>query len=56
MKTWFKSVDRGSKNFLHIGNNSLSAERWMFHQEALQEYLLICCQYSKGGLIDKPGK
>ncbi|KAL7643942.1 UNVERIFIED_CONTAM: hypothetical protein RMT77_005953 [Armadillidium vulgare] len=38
------------------GNNSLSAERWMFHQEALQEYLLICCQYSKGGLIDKPGK
>ncbi|XP_059474866.1 protein farnesyltransferase subunit beta [Neocloeon triangulifer] len=28
----------------------------LFHQEALQEYLLICCQHPKGGIIDKPGK
>ena len=35
---------------------SLSTERWMFHQEALQEYLLLCCQHPRGGLIDKPGK
>ena len=28
----------------------------MFSQEALQEYLLICCQYPSGGLIDKPGR
>ncbi|XP_045124654.1 protein farnesyltransferase subunit beta-like isoform X4 [Portunus trituberculatus] len=35
---------------------NLSAEHWMFSQEALQEYLLICCQHSRGGLIDKPGK
>ena len=35
---------------------SLSAERWMFDQVALQDYLLINCQYQSGGLIDKPGK
>lgn len=29
---------------------------WMFDQEALQEYILICCQSPWGGLIDKPGK
>ncbi|GLV39572.1 Farnesyl transferase beta subunit [Carabus blaptoides fortunei] len=28
----------------------------LFHQEALQEYILICCQNASGGLIDKPGK
>lgn len=27
-----------------------------FHREALQEYILICCQRPSGGLIDKPGK
>ncbi|BFZ06949.1 hypothetical protein BsWGS_09989 [Bradybaena similaris] len=37
-------------------DQNLSASRWMFHQEALQEYILICCQHSYGGLIDKPGK
>ena len=34
----------------------LSAENWLFHQKALQEYLLVCCQYPGGGLIDKPGR
>jgi len=24
--------------------------------EALQEYVLICCQHPSGGLIDKPGR
>ena len=28
----------------------------MFDTDALQEYLLMCCQDSRGGLIDKPGK
>lgn len=28
----------------------------LFHREALQEYILICCQRPTGGLIDKPGK
>lgn len=28
----------------------------LFHREALQEYILICCQRPNGGLIDKPGK
>jgi len=31
-------------------------EGWLFDQMALQEYLLICCQDPRGGLIDKPGK
>lgn len=29
---------------------------WLFNQEALQEYLLICCQHPHGGFLDKPGK
>ncbi|ELU07098.1 hypothetical protein CAPTEDRAFT_168477 [Capitella teleta] len=37
-------------------DDTLSADSWMFHQGALQEYLLICCQHQGGGLIDKPGK
>ncbi|KAL3875015.1 hypothetical protein ACJMK2_037957 [Sinanodonta woodiana] len=37
-------------------DKALSAERWMFNQEALQEYILICCQAPDGGLLDKPGK
>ncbi|WAR18870.1 FNTB-like protein [Mya arenaria] len=36
-------------------DSSLSAESWLFHQKALQEYVLVCCQYPGGGLIDKPG-
>ncbi|XP_025104033.1 protein farnesyltransferase subunit beta-like isoform X2 [Pomacea canaliculata] len=35
---------------------ALSASGWMFSQEALQEYVLICCQHPLGGLLDKPGK
>ncbi|XP_067895576.1 protein farnesyltransferase subunit beta [Heterodontus francisci] len=38
------------------GKDSLSMTHWMFHQEALQEYILLCCQNSTGGLLDKPGK
>jgi len=29
---------------------------WCFDQNALQEYLLACCQNSSGGLLDKPEK
>ena len=36
--------------------DSLPKERWLFDQEALQEYLLVCCQDPRGGLVDKPGK
>lgn len=28
----------------------------LIDQVALQEYILICCQHTEGGLIDKPGK
>jgi protein farnesyltransferase subunit beta len=38
------------------GDKALSTDAWLFHQDALQEYVLICCQHSGGGLIDKPGK
>lgn len=29
---------------------------WLFNQEALQGYLIICCQGVQGGLRDKPTK
>ena len=35
---------------------ALDAEKWLFNQEALQEYLLVCCQHPFGGLLDKPGR
>ena len=30
--------------------------KWLFDQEALQNYLLCCCQDTSGGLQDKPDK
>ncbi|XP_035866923.1 protein farnesyltransferase subunit beta isoform X2 [Phyllostomus discolor] len=38
------------------GDPALSMSHWMFHQQALQEYILMCCQCPAGGLLDKPGK
>ncbi|XP_069564584.1 protein farnesyltransferase subunit beta isoform X2 [Brachyistius frenatus] len=38
------------------GESALSRQRWMFEQQALQEYILLCCQNPTGGLLDKPGK
>ncbi|XP_046738518.1 protein farnesyltransferase subunit beta [Diprion similis] len=29
---------------------------WLYDQEALQKYLLACCQHPSGGLLDKPDK
>ncbi|KAI8096543.1 terpenoid cyclases/protein prenyltransferase alpha-alpha toroid [Halteromyces radiatus] len=29
---------------------------YLFDREALQEYILLCCQSENGGLLDKPGK
>lgn len=37
-------------------NLTMSMEKWLFNQIALQEYLLVCCQAALGGLLDKPGK
>ena len=34
----------------------MSQKSWLFDHGALQEYLIICCQDTRGGLIDKPGK
>ncbi|CAG2171252.1 unnamed protein product [Oppiella nova] len=48
------------KNFLQTKDESypqlIPANKWLFNQRALQEYLLCCCQEASGGLIDKPGK
>ncbi|XP_053553690.1 protein farnesyltransferase subunit beta-like [Bombina bombina] len=38
------------------GDSALSLTQWMFDQQALQEYILLCCQCPTGGLLDKPGK
>ncbi|KAM9293846.1 protein farnesyltransferase subunit beta-like [Gastrophryne carolinensis] len=38
------------------GDPNLSFTNWMFDQQALQEYILLCCQCPSGGLLDKPGK
>ncbi|XP_018583015.1 protein farnesyltransferase subunit beta [Scleropages formosus] len=38
------------------GDPMLSQSSWMFEQQALQEYILLCCQNPAGGLVDKPGK
>jgi len=38
------------------GKSVVNADKWLFNQEALQEYILMCCQLASGGLIDKPGK
>ena len=35
---------------------SLAPDSWLCDGAALQQYLLVCCQDSRGGLIDKPGK
>ncbi|XP_060772315.1 protein farnesyltransferase subunit beta [Neoarius graeffei] len=41
---------------LKDGDETLSVNSWMFEQQALQEYILLCCQNPGGGLLDKPGK
>ena len=43
-------------HFQKCGVKSLAGDNWHFDQEALQEYVLGCCQHVFGGLVDKPGK
>lgn len=33
-----------------------NTDYWLFNQQALQEYILLCCQHPDGGLLDKPEK
>lgn len=35
---------------------ALQHTSWLFDHRALQEYLIVCCQDTRGGLVDKPGK
>lgn len=44
------------KMVTETGDRDSLPSQWLFDQTALQEYLLICCQDLRGGLIDKPGK
>ncbi len=37
-------------------HGSFSGKSFFFDRVALQKYILMCCQESRGGLIDKPGK
>ena len=39
-----------------IDKSSKARKGWLFSQVALQDYILFCCQYPSGGLVDKPGK
>lgn len=41
---------------LHQMLGDTDRNHWLFDQGALQEYILICCQDLRGGLVDKPGK
>ena len=34
----------------------LPSDSWLSDGPALQQYLLVCCQDVRGGLVDKPGK
>jgi protein farnesyltransferase subunit beta len=39
-----------------LSRQGITAEDYLYDREALQEYILLCCQSEYGGLIDKPGK
>lgn len=46
----------GAGDFPIIHAHTGDSEDYLFDREALQEYILLCCQSPFGGLIDKPGK
>ncbi|XP_018335721.1 protein farnesyltransferase subunit beta [Agrilus planipennis] len=39
-----------------INKNNVYHSCLLLSEEALQRYILVCCQHSGGGLLDKPGK
>lgn len=43
-------IDKGSEDILQ------NQKGWLYDEVALQHYILLCCQCSLGGIIDKPGK
>ena len=49
-----------SRSFPHtfciFAGMQLPANKWLFNQEALRDYILCCCQDTSGGLLDKPDK
>eukprot|EP00831_Metopus_contortus_P081117 TRINITY_DN8457_c0_g1_i1.p2 TRINITY_DN8457_c0_g1~~TRINITY_DN8457_c0_g1_i1.p2 ORF type:complete len:173 (+),score=28.28 TRINITY_DN8457_c0_g1_i1:105-623(+) len=51
---WLGSINE-LVDIVHKGKAHYKGE-WLYNQRAVQGYTLICCQSTKGGLIDKPGK
>ncbi|XP_035534183.1 LOW QUALITY PROTEIN: protein farnesyltransferase subunit beta [Morone saxatilis] len=45
-----------SRALFKEGRVRAESQRWSVEQQALQEYILLCCQNPAGGLLDKPGK
>eukprot|EP00116_Pleurobrachia_bachei_P013138 sb/3473400/ len=43
-------------HILSTDHSGMSSKSWLFSQVSLQDYILFCCQYPSGGLVDKPGK
>lgn len=52
----FIIISDSNEKKCHLPDNKELIETVLFNQGALQEYIIICCQASDGGLIDKPGK
>ncbi|XP_012259865.2 protein farnesyltransferase subunit beta [Athalia rosae] len=48
----------GTFPLLHsiLSELGFKSDHWLYDQEALQKYLLVCCQHPSGGLLDKPDK
>lgn len=56
-KKEFKIIKDSEKSSLKTHDKFPQVDsEFYFDQNALQEYILLCCQHSKGGLVDKPGK
>lgn len=44
------AYSKGVSNF-----EDIRTDNWLFDQDALQKYLIVCCQEKTGGMRDKPG-
>jgi len=54
---FFKKKKKKKKKYIYIYIYIYKIDiGGFFDREALQEYILLCCQNQYGGLIDKPRK
>lgn len=40
----------------NVDSDVLQCKGWLYDEVALQHYIILCCQCSLGGIVDKPGK